>query len=67
VNKPCPIPNIDLGGVVQVIDDSGAKPRWREVGRCVATLKNAEEILRANGLRQGWLYDGFERRLVSVR
>jgi hypothetical protein len=51
--------NVDLGGVVKVIDfDSADRPVWR----IVATLKcasrvNAIRALRAAGETSGWLVD----------
>ena len=64
---PAPMSNIDLGGKVQIIDDSTTPPRWKTLARCFATDKHARAIARQHHLAGVWLVDdcGY-RRYVSA-
>jgi hypothetical protein len=50
-------PNIDLGGYVATIDDSGAKPVWRKVARIFATEANVRRVMAEHNLQTAWLLD----------
>ena len=65
--RPAPAPSIDLGGRVQIIDDSTTPPRWKTLARCFATDKRARAIARKHGLPGVWLVDdcGY-RRYISA-
>ena len=66
--KPAPIPNIDLGGRVQIIDDSTTPPHWKTLARCFATDKHARAIARKHGLPGVWLLDDLgDRHYVSAQ
>ena len=65
--KPTSIPNIDLGGKVQIIDDTHTPPRWKTLAHCFATEKHAKAICREHGLSGVWLVDDLgDRRYISA-
>jgi hypothetical protein len=65
--KPAPLPNIDLGGTVRIIDDSQGKPVWKTLARVFATKQNAVRVLRKAGYSCGWLFDDLGgREFLSV-
>ena len=65
--RPALLPCIDLGGRVQVIDDSTTPPRWKTLARCFATDKHARAIARKHRLPGAWLLDDLgDRRHISA-
>lgn len=56
--KPAPVPVIDLGARVCVIDDSKAgTPGWKPLARGVASQSWAKRVLSQHGFTSGWLID----------
>ena len=65
--RPAPAPSIDLGGRVQIIDDSTTPPRWKTLARCFATTERARAIARQHNLPGVWLVDDYgDRHYVSA-
>ncbi len=50
-------PNIDCGGYVAVIDDSGDRPVWRRIVRIFATEANVRRVMAEHNLTGAWLLD----------
>ena len=59
---------VDLGGRLQIIDDSVEPPRWKTVASLnCASRANAERSMRQLGLTSAWLRDDCgERRLITL-
>lgn len=65
--KQLPIPNIDRAGILKVIDDSGKVPMWETIATgFVATTENAKRIMREKGIKAAWMFDGFEKVLITI-
>lgn len=65
--KPTPVPVIDAGGAVKVIDESGPVPRWKTVDTVFpASEVKAQEVMKRHGLTTAWLFDGTDKRLLIV-
>jgi hypothetical protein len=66
--KPAPIPNIDLGGTVRIIETKNGKHVWNVLAKLkVASRVKAKEVARKHGLRVVWLFDDLgNRELLTV-
>ena len=51
------LPNIDLGAIFKVIDDSGPTPRWRTLERGWATQKMAQSVIKKHRVTGVWMFD----------
>ena len=67
-SAPAPLPVIDLGGWLMVIDESGAKPVWKRLERLPADSEVCvERALRKHGLKWAWVKNDLgERRPVNA-
>lgn len=59
MRKPATLPNICLGGRIQIIDDTTEPPQWKTLARCFATDKNARAVARKHGLSGVWVLDDY--------
>jgi hypothetical protein len=66
--KPAPLPIIDLGGRLRVIDDSTDPPRWKTICNLApASEANAIKEMKRRGLRAAWLFDDIgDKRYLTI-